>query len=318
MSGRDAMHLALDADLVCEAVRCACLGELRAMKPGNVSIYADGHGMTVGAFERSAQAVAPLLSLPGLTVGERIYSAIDATRGVAGCNTNLGIVLLCAPLAHAALLVRPGQTLQTALVETLESLDKHDTALTYRAIRLARPGGMGVVPEHDISTKEPRASLLQVMAAAADRDRVACQYAHAYADVFEFAEPRLRARLNRWRSEPWAVVSVYLALLAAFGDSLVERKHGLQAVHRLQLDAGYLGAQLDAQSNPEHMMERLSMFDRRLKRKGINPGTTADLVVAALLVKRLHDHMQTTGLAPVTGRETGSGCCFPPVLSLTT
>jgi triphosphoribosyl-dephospho-CoA synthase len=312
------MQPALGADLVCEAVRCACLGELQAMKPGNVSFYADGHGMTAGDFERSARAVAPLLSLPGLTVGERIYSAIDATRGVAGCNTNLGIVLLCAPLAHAALHVRPGQTLQATLVETLENLDEHDTALTYRAIRLARPGGMGVVQEHDISTKEPRASLLQVMAAAAHRDRIACQYAHAYADVFEFAEPHLRARLNRWRSEPWAVVSVYLALLAAFGDSLVERKHGLLVAHRLQLDAGYLGAQLDAQSEPAHMLERLSVFDRWLKRKGINPGTTADLVVAALLVKGLHDHMQTTGLAPVSGRETGSGCCFPPVLSLTT
>lgn len=318
MNGQPAQATVLPADLVCEAVRHACLAELQALKPGNVSVYAGGHGMQAEDFVRSAQAVAPSLAMPGLGVGERILAAIDATRSAVGCNTNLGIVLLCAPLAHAALRARPEQSLQAALRETLESLDERDAELAYRAIRLARPGGMGVVPEHDINTHKPRATLLKAMASAADRDRIARQYATNYADVFGFAEPRLRAGLKRWGSAPWATVSVYLALLARFGDSLVERKHGLPAVRRLRLAAGYLGTQLAAQDRPEHMFERLSMYDRLLKGKGINPGTTADLVVAALLVKRLHEYRQTTGLMPVTGRETGSGCRIPPILSLAT
>ena len=36
-----------------------------------------------------------------LTVGERILSAVQATQEAVGLNTNLGIILLCAPMIQA-------------------------------------------------------------------------------------------------------------------------------------------------------------------------------------------------------------------------
>ena len=84
------------------AYLAACQAELQALKPGNVHVFADGHGMSVADFEASAAASAGALTDPALPVGERILRAVRRSRRAAGCNTNLGILLLCAPLAAAA------------------------------------------------------------------------------------------------------------------------------------------------------------------------------------------------------------------------
>ena len=92
----------------------ACLGELDALKPGNVHRLAAGHNMTVEDFVASAEAAALSIGEKRLAVGERIRRAVEATRATVGQNTNLGIVLLAAPLANAALL-RGGDDLQSRL-----------------------------------------------------------------------------------------------------------------------------------------------------------------------------------------------------------
>ncbi len=80
----------------------ACLAELVAPKPGNVHRFAPGHGMEVADFVRSAEASAAPIAKNGARVGVRIRAAVEATLEAVGQNTNLGIILLCAPLAAAA------------------------------------------------------------------------------------------------------------------------------------------------------------------------------------------------------------------------
>ena len=92
----------LTQDQIETAYRAACRLEVRTLKPGNVHIFADGHRMTVEDFDRSTDVSAPHISDPTLPVGTRIRRAVEATFTAVGQNTNLGIVLLCAPLAAAA------------------------------------------------------------------------------------------------------------------------------------------------------------------------------------------------------------------------
>ncbi len=290
-----------------QALLGACQAELSALKPGNVSIYADGHGMRVEDFRRSARAAAPSLCTPGWRVGARVRGAIDATRNRVGCNTNLGIVLLCAPIAHAALGACGPGSLRAALDHTLQALDAEDTRLVYAAIRQARPGGMNSAPRYDIRHGAPPVSLLEAMRPAIEWDRIAFQYVHGYCDVFDFAEPYLRAAQARWHSESWGIVSLYLALLAKFGDSLVRRKHGEAVATGLRAQAERLGGLLEQQPDPESMMGALALFDLTLKQRGINPGTTADLVVATLFVRQLHDDLRAHPHACISMTEAGSG-----------
>ncbi len=94
---------AVTPEMIAQAFIGACEDELRAPKPGNVHLFAGGHGMEAQDFIDSARAAAAPLSAADSSVGARILGAIEATWARVGKNTNLGIVLLCAPLAQAAL-----------------------------------------------------------------------------------------------------------------------------------------------------------------------------------------------------------------------
>ena len=59
--------------------------------------------MTVRDFQTSAKVASRAIAQPDLTVGARIAAAVDATLAEVQCNTNLGIVLLAAPLVQTVI-----------------------------------------------------------------------------------------------------------------------------------------------------------------------------------------------------------------------
>jgi len=129
------------AEQVAAAFKAACLDELDAPKPGNVHVFASGHRMSASEFRASANAAAGAISKSGARVGERVRAAVEATFAAVGVNTNLGIILLCAPLAAAAELAPP--SLQDGLARILGDLNVDDARLTFRAIARAAPAGLG-------------------------------------------------------------------------------------------------------------------------------------------------------------------------------
>ncbi len=255
------------------AYRAACRAELDALKPGNVHVYADGHRMSVRDFAASAEASAPHLAAPGARIGARVLGAVRATRAAVGQNTNLGILLLCAPLAAAA--ETPGD-LEEGVGRALAALGPHDAADVFEAIRLAAPGGLGSAPRHDVSG-DPPASLLDAMREAAPRDRIARAYVTGFEDVFRVGLAALEAAPTL--DEPWRATAVHLAYLARFPDTHIARKHGWAAAEDVRARAAALAAGLDLAREP---VPELLAFDAALKRGGLNPGTTADFTVATL------------------------------------
>jgi triphosphoribosyl-dephospho-CoA synthase len=273
------------ASRVEQAYFTACLAELTALKPGNVHAYAAGHRMTVSDFEISAKLSAPAIAAPGLMVGERILTALRRTRDAISSNTNLGILLLCAPLAHAAL-QSTGQDLRQKLTASLQALTVEDAANAYEAIRLANPGGLGDSPRHDVR-EPPRITLLEAMRVASERDRIAAQYVTDFGDVFGLGLERLTGGRQRWRQFEWAVSSTYLGFLGAFRDSHIQRKFGLETADTVMNEARKLDRLLSGTADPRVILSDLQEFDSALKEKDINPGTSADLTVATLFVSNL-------------------------------
>jgi len=253
-----------------------------AFKPGNVSIGFAGHGMQAQDFLDAATVAAPALARIDRSLGEVIHDAVRASLDVTGCNTNLGIILLAAPLAQAALLGRGGESLQERLNVVLDETTVADAAGVFAAIRAATPAGLGTSDEQDVAN-EPSASLRDVMRVAAVRDRIAYQYVHAYRDIFELGLPLLRSYRDRWHSIAWASVGVFLALLSRFNDTHIERKYGSDAAAAVRRHAQVLESDFKACENPATFVTRLENFDRGLKRGGVNPGTSADLTVACVL-----------------------------------
>jgi triphosphoribosyl-dephospho-CoA synthase len=268
---------------IAAAFIAACRDEIEAPKPGNVHVFAEGHGMTAHDFLRSAEAAAPALSNSALPVGARILAAVEATFAAVGMNTNLGIVLLCAPLAAAA---QTGGDLRQSVKQTVAGLTRRDAESAFEAIRRAAPAGLGTALRHDVRAPAD-VTLLEAMREAAGRDRVAFQYASDFTDIFETGMGQLAsARGSGWPA-PWPVAAVYLAFLAGFPDSHVARKNGLDAAARVQIEAEEARKRFMNAANPAETLQELLSFDRRLKGRGLNPGTSADLTVATVFADRL-------------------------------
>lgn len=263
-----------------DVLRHACELDVLSMKPGNVSVGSPGHGMFAGDFIVSASAIIEPMTRPDATIGERILASISATRSVVECNTNLGIVLLCAPLSHAALNVRAGQEFSAAMDECLANLTVTDAINAYAAIRLAQPAGLGRRESHDVSDT-PTISLREAMAEAQDEDSIARQYANGFAEIFGTL-PIVSQLRRRWNDDRWTATAIYLDLLARYPDSHITRKYGLETALRISHEAMPLSQAVLQSAQPEELTPRLCEWDAQLKAAGINPGTSADLTVAAM------------------------------------
>jgi len=276
----------LNPEVLQQAYLEACEAELLAFKPGNVSIYSEGHDMTVDDFRKSAKASAPPLCDPALNLGERIFRAIAATQDAVGCNTNLGIVLLAAPMIQACLNSPKGTALNDNLRHVLGHTTREDAYWAFQAIRLASPGGLGESDEQNVHS-EPNVNLVEAMKIAEWRDRIAWQYTNYYTDVFDLAIPRYHSLLNLWGDEQWASLGVFTGLLRAFPDSHIERKFGDQFTDMVADRMALVEQAMNLFESPGQVMRILREVDAELKSAGINPGTTADLTVACLLAVRL-------------------------------
>jgi triphosphoribosyl-dephospho-CoA synthase len=279
---------------IAAAFLAACDDELEAPKPGNVHVFAGGHGMSVEQFRLSAAAAAKPLCEHGASVGARIFGAVAATAARVGLNTNLGIVLLCAPLAAAAERAADAADFPAALKSILAGLTRADAQCAFEAIVMANPAGLGGSGRHDV--REPaRTTLLEAMREAADRDRVAAQYANDYIDVFATGLSALHGARDRDWPAPWPAVSVYLSFLAQFPDSHIARKRGAGAAVAVQQSAIGVRDGFMTAVAPAAFLADLLEFDRRLKAGGQNPGTSADLTVATLFADRLTHVLKQPG-----------------------
>ena len=256
----------------------ACLMEVSARKPGNVHRLKDLSELTFLEFVLSASAIVEPLDRASIDgVGTAVFRAIEATRRMVSTNTNLGMVLLLAPLAAVPDCV----SLEAGIDTVLDKTTIEDSRAVYRAIHLAHPGGMENVREQDLAD-EPTVSLRQVMQLAADRDLIARQYANGYKQVLNEAIPTLRDYLTRGYDLETAILGAYLTMLARHPDSLIARKAGINTAQLVSQRA----AELLINGWPDHEESKSACdaFDDWLRAddRRFNPGTTADMITAAL------------------------------------
>jgi triphosphoribosyl-dephospho-CoA synthase len=276
----------------------ACLLEVSAPKPGNVSPRGDFDDTTYDDFVASSAAINTALGTAGTRpLGETILLAIEATRAVTATNTNLGIVLLLAPLARAAAAITSRgdwtdrrvidrQQLRAALADVLASTTVDDARHAYAAIRLASPGGLGWASQQDVAA-EPTIPLTEAMRLAADRDGIAREYVTDFHATFELAAPALDAAQRDGLDWSDAIVETFLTLLAAYPDTHIVRRADANLAARVSTQArDALGAGGVRSPSGRAAIERMSITLRG-ERNRANPGTTADITAAAIFVSLL-------------------------------
>jgi triphosphoribosyl-dephospho-CoA synthase len=272
----------------------ACLWETTARNPGNCHRFRDFDDATYLDFLLGAAAVAPMLEMARQRpVGLTVLEGVQATRRVVRVNTNLGILLLLAPLAA----VPEDEELRAGVGRVLDGLTVEDARAVYQAIRLASPAGLGQVSDQDIRG-EPTQTLRRVMALAAHRDLVARQYAHGFCEVFDDGVPTLLQQMDQRSSVEEALIYSHLHLMATYPDSLIARKKGMAEAEEAARRARrvlYEGWPHTAAG--QAALEELDAWLRGDER-GRNPGTTSDLATACLFVALRQDMLMLPSPLP--------------------
>jgi triphosphoribosyl-dephospho-CoA synthase len=259
--------------------------------------------MHVRDFYRSAAAVGLAIDTrPDASVGELIEAAWEATRRVVSVNTNLGILLLLAPLVVAWRRLASSRAPATPFISAtpcisgghvvalwpselqrvLQQLTRADADCVFRTIAAAKPGGLGQVDRGDVR-EVAEVTLLEAMELAEARDRIAWQYTHRFEEVFRLGD---WIEGKRGGGEPWGslIVDLQLMLLSTGCDSLIARKNGLEGANVVKQRASQVLARKESR-DPDWIKSWIE-FDQWLRADGNrrNPGTTADLIAAALMV----------------------------------
>ena len=265
----------------------ACLLEVSAPKPGNVHRGADFEDLTFYDFQTSAVAIGPVFDqAEKQRVGGIVLAALQATQSVVATNTNLGLMLLMAPLAKTTAFDK------TAMQIVVNELDATDAEDVYQAIVLAGAGGMGQVESMDVTDEAPE-SLLAAMHAAQDRDLIAAQYGNGFVDLFTDAVRPLREKLESGAFLTEAIVETHVQFMSRHPDSLIARKCGVEVAEEAMRRAQVV---VDARAQDIDLyLRELSELDFWLRSDGHrrNPGTTADFIGAAIFVGLIEDWVPT-------------------------
>ena len=277
-------------------MHAACIWETCARKPGNVHPLAAFNNLHFTDFILSAGAIAPILSKTRtLGIANAILESVRVTKKSVGTNTNLGIILLFAPIAFA----HNSSDLKNEIQNAIAAISLQETNLVYEAIRLAAPGGLGTVPNQDIQNL-PQCTLLEAMRLASNHDLIALQYADGYGALFNDAIPTFGGALEHLGTMEGAIIFTHLYLMAKYPDSLISRKCGANiAKESAQMASQVLEKQWPLKGAGWTAFANL---DRWLRADGNkrNPGTTADLIAATLFIALRQGQISLPSLFPWT------------------
>jgi triphosphoribosyl-dephospho-CoA synthase len=301
---------------VSQCLELALLLEAGAHKPGNVSVVTNFESTRYEHFLASAVAARPSFEIAGkrgiavaegqipvsdVGVGKLIKDCVaDVNAWQHGGNTLLGAVIMLIPIAvaegmsEAKMDVFKISELRKNARNVIESTTPEDAVSVYEAIGIANPSGLGKAPKLDVndptSTRrilEEKVTLFQVFQIAEKYDTICSEWIHNYPATFDLAYPFFTKQITDGNDLNQAILHTFLEVLAKIPDTFIARKTSIEMAKEVSAEAaqilglGGLGSREGRQ--------RLADFDAKLRRSSnlLNPGTTADIVAAALAVSTL-------------------------------
>lgn len=297
---------------ISKCLELAILFEISADKPGNVNLIVGFEGTRYEHFLASAVVAEPYFEWAaerGVEVsrGEILVSDVGLGRIIKDCvadingwqrggNTLLGTVILLSPIAVAAGMTptREEHTfeipkLRENLKLVIESTTPEDAVNVYEAIKIANPSGLGKAPELDINNpnsinliRKEKISLYDTFVIASEYDTVCSEWVKNYPITFDVAYPYLIEQIGKTVDLNMAIIHTFLKILAEHPDTFIARKTGIKKAR--EVSAMAKGVLKLGGLETSKGRKRLREFDHELRRSSnlLNPGTTADIIVAAL------------------------------------
>jgi len=295
----------------------ACLLEVSATpKPGNVHRFRDfedtkyedflAASVTLGKHledlaMKGVQLKEGKISWNQINLGKEIFEAIKESDFFhLGGNTNLGIILLLAPISIAAGMSIKEENdnvfcdimaLQNNVIEVMINSTVEDAVQVSHGISYVSPGGLGNTEKFDVTNPNIRdelessnTTLVKLMTECKDKDNICFELALGFPITFGKGIKTLEEAMKRSDDINLAIIDTYLEILASYPDTLIKRKYGEEKAMEIATRASAI-IMLGGAETIEGRRE-LEEFDIELREEEekINPGTTADLIAATIFV----------------------------------
>lgn len=275
--------------------RCAVLAMVLEVsgtpKPGNIDRDHDYVSTKYEDFLASAVGVYPITEKACREggIGSLILEASgESVRWQGGGNTHFGAYILLFPLIKAAA-QGPLNKLRENAIDIVKDTTVEDAVDFYRAfsmvdVRMKEPEDLTAV-EKELDVRSGGSleelgrrgiTMFDIMQISAKNDMVAREWVDGFRRSFEAAEKICSKRKFSTMND--ATVLTYLELLAEEPDTFVAKKYNMDKALYVQ------GLAID-------VLERrmtLEELSRRLFIEKINPGSTADIVIAGLFIALLN------------------------------
>jgi triphosphoribosyl-dephospho-CoA synthase len=237
-------------------------------KPGNVDRCHDYESTRLEHFLASVIFARPALEEAAQAsggIGRCFARAVELTSTHSGGNTHFGAFILLIPLVM-------GDGIEGA-TRLIRETDVGDAVEFYRAFRSVP---VRVLDRDELDINDPAVldelqsrnmTLYDVMSHSAPRDMVAREWVNGFSLTRTGAD--LLRDLGDGRD---SIVRMFIYLLASEPDTFVAKKHGMKtAVRTMEQAREVIDGTID-----------LSAFDDECIAAGINPGSTADITIAAI------------------------------------
>ncbi len=282
----------MNADDVARSAQLALLLEVSAYpKPGNVDRTHDFVDTCYEHFLASSVAVYPVLREAALCehgVGRLIRRGVEESmRWQSGGNTHFGALLLLIPLVMAAGTAHSIHELRNRAAEIMRNTDVEDAIELYRVFPVAKVRVRRDVTDLDVNDetsldeiRSRQLSLFDILTISASYDIISRELVGGFEKTFRYADIIGSFVIEGCLKVNDAVARAYLRLLAEEEDSFVTMEFGTAKSRYVKERAsiiianGYNRAELEA-------------FDCELIKAGINPGSSADIIAAALFIALL-------------------------------
>lgn len=304
-------------DYIAQSLQLAMLLEVSAYpKPGNVHRTRDFFDTKFEHFLASAVALNPCwckaayrgalislgkLSFSSLNIGELIREGVEKVKAWhSGGNTSLGVIMLLTPIAAAAGKgFTDGNFNEEALRKNLKLIAESSTFMdainVYKAISLAKPGGLGEIDFLDVNKEssineiiEKQIPLFEIFKFSSKYDSISLEWVENFKITFELGYPFFINELKESKDLNVSIVNTYLKVLSEVYDTLIIRKAGFEWAVKVSerakeaLEAGGLKT-LEGKNLVFKLDEDLAKYGNKL-----NPGATADLTSSTLAIAVLN------------------------------
>lgn len=292
----------MDSNTIAKISQIAsCLEVSGYPKPGNVHRNRDYDDMVFEDFLISGIVIGDTIkkvatnvdenNLDKAELGKYILEAVDETNKWIANNTNLGIVMLLIPISAAAAISNNFSQIRENIVKLMKASTVKDAINLYDAINIADAGGMGEQDEYDVSAsnakkelEENNQTMYDVLEISAPWDRLACELTSDLPVCFDIGFKEY-LKLKKEVSLNMACVLTFLKILSTTPDTLISRKFGIEKAQEVSNKA----KDLLSYKNNNDFSKRLKNFDDYLFENKLNPGTTADLTAASIMLTLLSE-----------------------------